>query len=99
MKKVLLAVGLVIAAAAPLAASARSDVSVSNGIGAPAPVYVESAPVYYAPPPPPRRYYYSAPRPVVVYQPRYYERRVVYRDYHYDKHRHGRGHRHHHHDD
>lgn len=79
MKTMLTAVGLTIAALAPWPAMARSEVSVSIGLGIPAPIYVAPAPVYYAPPPPPPRYYY-APRPVVVYSP-YYEQRVVYRDY------------------
>lgn len=81
MKRFLVVAGLALTSLAPLSALAHSNVSLSVGLGFPAPVYVAPAPVYYAPPPP--VYYYGAyqPAPVVVY--RGYDRRVVYRDRYY----------------
>jgi hypothetical protein len=75
---------------------AHSNVSLSVGLGIPAPVYVAPAPVYYAPPPPPVYYYgYYQPAPVVFYGgSRHYDRRVVYRDARGP--RHYRNDRHHH---
>lgn len=80
MNRFLFISGLALASLAPLPVLAHSNVSLSVGLGFPAPIYVAPAPVYYAPPP---VYYYGGyqPAPIVVY--RGYDRRVVYRDRHY----------------
>ena len=83
MKKLLVSVGLLLASAVPLAASAHTDVRVGFNIGAPVvsygrPVYNDRV-VVSRPYCPPRRvvyetyndgYYYDSYRPVVVYRER-----------------------------
>src|SRR3546814_5943181 len=68
MNRFLVIAGLALTSLAPLPALAHSNVSLSVGLGFPAPIYVAPAPVYYAPPPP--VYYYGSyqPAPVVVYR-------------------------------
>src|SRR3546814_1575728 len=50
MNRFLVIAGLALTSLAPLPALAHANVSLSVGLGFPAPIYVAPAPVYYAPP-------------------------------------------------